>query len=643
MKKILIAALSLTFAIPLIGNLFSVQSVLADSKFDISADATYTIESSGVTDVSQEIDIKNLTATSYPTEYTLSTGSSHIKNVSASYISGGNIQADIVNDPTNSKIHLTLSQHITGQGSISRFRLNYQSDDFTTKNGLVWEVTVPKLGSADSFNSYNLTIKVPKEIGAVSASSPTPAATDQDGDFTLYHFTKDQLVASGVNASFGDHQVFNFTLKYHLANNSFLPVFQTIPLPPDTEIQTVVYTKLDPRPSEVTVDTDGNYLAKYRLDGNKKMDITLTGQVKIWNKPTNPSVRDWTKYDLTKFTNADKYWETTYPAIADKAKELKTPLAIYNYVTSTLKYDYKRASSGNLERFGAAAAVANPSQAVCMEFTDLFVALARAAGIPAREVDGYAYTTNSHLKPLTFTSSSSDNKSEILHAWAEYWNKDEKRWVQVDPTWGSTTGGVDYFNKLDMNHFAFVIKGVSSTDPVPAGSYKTDPKTQTHDVDVSLAPAEIDTTTNPKLALSISPIITAIVPFTGQITIENRGNSTIFNPHLSYDSGALGLPATNLEPLPPLSTRNLNLAGRVSDLNLNSDQKVIATLTGIDAKSQTVKITTNEVISVRPVYTLALPALAVLVLAFFAVYIPWRFRFALFTRLRKIRRKVLKA
>jgi transglutaminase-like putative cysteine protease len=643
MKKLLVAALSVITATPLLGTLVNVPLVSADAKFDVSADATYTIEQSGTTDVSQEIDIKNLTATSYPTEYTLSTGSSHIKNVSASYLAGGAIQADIVSDPTNSKIHLVLNQHVTGQGAISRFKLDYRSDDFTTRNGLVWEVTVPKLGSADSFNSYNLTLKIPKEIGAVSASSPTPATSDQDGDFTLYHFTKDQLVSTGVNASFGDHQVFNFTLNYHLANNSFLPVFQTIPLPPDTEIQTVVYTKLDPTPTEVTVDTDGNYLAKYRLDGNKKVDVVLTGQVKIWNKPTNPAVRNWTNFDLTKFTASDKYWETTYPAIADKAKELKTPLAVYNYVTSTLKYDYNRAASGSLERFGAAAAVGNPTQAVCMEFTDLFVALSRAAGIPAREVDGYAYTTNSHLKPLTFTSAGSSNKSEILHAWAEYWNKDEKRWVQVDPTWGSTTGGVDYFNKLDMNHFAFVIKGLSSTDPVPAGSYKTDPKNQTHDVDVSLAPTEIDTTTDPKLSLGLSPIITAIVPFTGTMTVENRGNSTVFNPQVTYQSGPLGIPNASLDPLPPLSTRNLDLAGRVSDLNLNSDQKVVATLIGTDAKTQPVRIQTSEVVSVRPAYTIVLPAITVLILAFFAIYIPWRFRFTLVTKLRKLRRKILKA
>jgi len=42
----------------------------------------------------------------------------------------------------------------------------------------------------------------------------------------------------------------------------------------------------------------------------------------------------------------------------------------------------------------------------------------------------------------------------------------------VDPTWGNTTGGVDYFNTFDFDHLAFVVKGISSTYPVPAGGYK---------------------------------------------------------------------------------------------------------------------------------------------------------------------------
>jgi hypothetical protein len=56
----------------------------------------------------------------------------------------------------------------------------------------------------------------------------------------------------------------------------------------------------------------------------------------------------------------------------------------------------------------------------CTEHTLLFVALARAAGIPAREVGGLAYLET--RKPLFG-----------WHAWAEI--HDGRQWVSVDPTW----------------------------------------------------------------------------------------------------------------------------------------------------------------------------------------------------------------
>jgi transglutaminase-like putative cysteine protease len=51
----------------------------------------------------------------------------------------------------------------------------------------------------------------------------------------------------------------------------------------------------------------------------------------------------------------------------------------------------------------------------------LFVALARAAGLPAREVGGVAYVGG-------------DEPAFGWHAWAEI--HDGSQWVAVDPTWG---------------------------------------------------------------------------------------------------------------------------------------------------------------------------------------------------------------
>ena len=103
-----------------------------------------------------------------------------------------------------------------------------------------------------------------------------------------------------------------------------------------------------------------------------------------------------------------------------------------------------------------------------MEFTDSFIAIARAMGIPAREINGYAYAGEGENKPISIGFKSGD----VLHAWPEFYDP-AFGWVAIDPTWGATSG-LDYFTRLDTNHFVFVIKGQDSVYPLPAGAYKID-------------------------------------------------------------------------------------------------------------------------------------------------------------------------
>ena len=57
----------------------------------------------------------------------------------------------------------------------------------------------------------------------------------------------------------------------------------------------------------------------------------------------------------------------------------------------------------------------------CTEHTLLFVTLARAIGIPAREVGGIAYMAGEKSPKMGW------------HAWAEF--HDGKQWITADPTW----------------------------------------------------------------------------------------------------------------------------------------------------------------------------------------------------------------
>jgi len=228
---------------------------------------------------------------------------------------------------------------------------------------------------------------------------------------------------------------------------------------------------------------------------------------------------------------------------------LKTPQAIYNYVSETLQYDSSRVQP-NVQRMGAVAALENPTKAICMEYTDLFIAIARAAGIPAREVNGFAYTENPDLQPIGLVA-------DVLHAWPEYYDKEKGVWIAIDPTWGSTTGGIDFFNKLDLRHFAFVVHGSSSREPYPPGSYKLGPNPQ-KDVYVSFGQLPENKISTP--TVTIKPF--RVLPFFNSVytaTVRNPGPAALYSvyPTIYYDS--VEKTRDYIAVLPPYSNKQIQI------------------------------------------------------------------------------------
>ena len=393
---------------------------------------------------------------------------------------------------------------------------------------------MPKVSSSAQLDNYKVTLSVPLIFGEPTLITPVPGSQTTNFGKMFLTFDKEQLKSSGISATFGSSQLYDFDLTYHLENKSLVPVLTSIALPPDTNYQDVIYQRIEPQPLNVTVDEDGNYLAWFRLSRNQKIDVKVIGSAKLFTKSkvVNPSL---TTAQRKLYTSPSKYWESDNIAIKNKLTEIlkghenatepEKVMLIYRYIVNFLKYNPNRLNN-NIERFGSVTALNNPTEAVCMEFNDLFISLTRAAGIPARELDGFAYTNNSSLRPLSLNR-------DILHAWPEYWD-DAKGWIIVDPTWENTTQGVDYFNKLDLNHFVFAIKGVSSENPLPAGSYKNG-NDESKDVVVTLS--DVDFLGKPQIDVDIDMASEVLAGFPGKfkVRVANQGNA-VFYPAFFYTS-----------------------------------------------------------------------------------------------------------
>ncbi len=607
--------LTVIFLFFLLNLIFSSSPIHAQENpaknFSANFDVEYHAMPDGKTKVIQKISLTNLTSNVYAKEYSLSLGSTKIDKVVASDPLG-KINAVVNKDDKTTSIKLTFNDKVVGIGKTLNFSLTYEISDILSKNGLMWEIVIPKLSISADIKDYNLRLLVPQSFGEIHYISPNPAEV-KDGTTRAFRFTRDQLERSGVSAAFGKYQLFDFELKYHLLNPNLFTSVAQISLPPDTNSQQVILDSLDPAPSKLEVDVDGNYLATYELKSRQRVDILAKGSIKMVE-----AHRDLQKFppadkdELKNYLTGNRYWNLD-PVIKQKAADLTDSLenkstddkarALYDYVSTALKYDYDRLQLATIERLGALGALNNPDQAICMEYTDLFIALARSIGIPAREVNGFAYTQNKNLRPTAIGGRVS---SDILHAWPEYYSLEKERWIQIDPTWGSTTGGVDYFDKLDTNHITFVRKGVSPDEPVPAGAYKIDPAS---DKDVTITPATTLREESPKLEIRLKEnSYPSGFSSNATLVIKNTGKRAFFGGLVQLDSHTAKVISTDQTKVPTvLPQGEVEVLFKVKSPNLLSteDLTFAGKVVGSDGEKE-ISVDFSEVIHLKPFFTLGL-------------------------------------
>lgn len=538
-------------------------SALAAGEFTADYNVEYTIAQDGKTIVTQAIGLTNKLTNLYPTKYSILIDSLKIRDVVASDRKG-TIKPIITQKDGKTEITLEFNDQVVGIGKTLHFTLRFINDDIAVKNGSIWEINIPGIRPDPDIGSYFVSLLVPSSFGPNAYTSPLPQAATR--------WNKEQMTKGGVSAAYGQMQAFSLNLAYFLQNTGIAPTTDVISLPPDTAFQKVVLRSLDPKPKRIYEDEDGNWLAEYSLGPGKKLDIAAAITVFITSVPRKEFGKQL--INTITYTRSLKYWETNDPKIAELGQKLRTPKEIYDYVVQTLAYDYNRVNTIPTRK-GAIGALATPQNSICMEFTDLFVAIARAAGIPAREVVGFAYTTNATLRPLSLVA-------DVLHAWPEYFDSSRGIWVGIDPTWEKTTGGVDYFTKLDFDHIAFAIHGLDSATPYPAGFYKR-PGESSKDVLVSFADIKLEIPPSPSLTTTFTfpAFLASGLTNQGNLIIKNTGTVASGTIDISVSAPDISFAFTKqIPPIPPLGNSTIPLKLTVANYLLFGTISVQATVNG---------------------------------------------------------------
>ncbi|MFZ2664506.1 MAG: transglutaminase-like domain-containing protein [Patescibacteria group bacterium] len=506
-----------------------------ESQFLVDYNIEYDVQETGETKVIQTSTITNLKNDVIPTTYTFVAKQLKIYDVSAE-TNDKSSKVETEEQDGETLISIMIDNYAIGEGRQNEIKLSYKTKGIATKTGRIWNIYIPRIQIPDTTAKYDVKLSIPVSFGSKIYLSPTPVVEKKEEISNTFYFTKEIFKTNGITAAFGEYQPLNFKLKYQIKNSFILPLVKEIALPSDiNSMQSVSYKSINPKPLNIKKDKDGNVIATYIISPRKDLEIEVTGTAKLFGKQINPdfgrSFSEIPKDLVNKYTKEERYWEVNSPYVQKLAQQLKdenlnvikNAQKIYQFITQNLTYNFNALEQGLVERKGAEAALVQKGSWTCMEFTDLFIATARAMGIPAREINGYAFTSEESSKPISINLKGGD----LLHAWTEFYDP-YYGWIQIDPTWG-TTSGIDYFTKLDTNHFSFVVKGLSSEYPFPAGAYRFSDNEKL--IEAALSQSIVEDEFKPKIEVKKVLNLNTLNLIKGNIKLKitNIGNVFIYN------------------------------------------------------------------------------------------------------------------
>lgn len=463
------AFLCIAFGMAILLSLLPISS-LAASDFSYKTDITYKVEENGTARVIQQYTVTNNSSTKYLESIQLSTPTDDASNIKVRYGDGEAIEFSTSDKTTSSQgysydyreILIQFPRKNFGNGKKWDFSLEYTTSKIIEIKGSAKTVYVPSISQASATDEYNVTVSAPQSFGLPKSSGVKPISGGIDDGRALFTFTKEDLAKQSITLIFGDTTVYKVNFNFPLKNNSNRSKTFTITLPPDTSSQKVYINSLDPRPSGTRLDLDGNVLADYtvppRTEITVKTDISAQVKYLEYDLKNGGNKNEIPQDIVSRYTSSTHYWQANDPDIVVKAqtavggnqKVVDAIKTINKIVVDTLTYNNEKIKYNY--RQGASKALKEPDNAVCLEYSDLMIAMLRAQGIPARMPVGYAYSGN--LK-------ASRAVSDSLHSWVEAYVP-KVGWINVDPTWGEK---YDNFGRSDLDHFAFALWGAQDNAP----------------------------------------------------------------------------------------------------------------------------------------------------------------------------------
>ncbi|MFI5240584.1 MAG: transglutaminase domain-containing protein [Candidatus Saccharimonadia bacterium] len=474
------ARLALAILLILADTCFSLVPALTAASADFSyvTSVNYHVNENGSTNVTENYSVTDNTPLSYLSGIKITTPTDSISGLVVSYSDGSPIPATSQSVPQSQgqlrfsaqEIDIVFPKQIYGMGRQWGFSVAYVSQGLVDTKGSAHTIYVPSIADSAATDSYTVTVDVPADFGNPHFANAVTASQGVANGRQTYLFSKDELSSSALSLAFGDATIYSLNFNFPLVNDSNFGETLSVTLPPDLNNQKSYVNSLSPTPADTRLDTDGNVLADYHVAAHQHVTVVtnISGQVNYleYNLSASGTKNDIPAALVHDYTSATTYWPTSGSVAAatrsvtdPNAPVINNVKAIYDFVIAKLTYNPQKIKF-NI-RQGATKALANPTNAVCLEYADLTIAMLRSAGIPAREAIGYAYSGSLKNSPAV---------DDSLHAWVEAYVPGIG-WMTLDPTWGVK---FDEFGKSDLDHFAFAVWGENDSAPTAVMNGGTD-------------------------------------------------------------------------------------------------------------------------------------------------------------------------
>ena len=244
-------------------------------------------------------------------------------------------------------------------------------------------------------------------------------------------------------------------------NKDFIVSDLEVPIPPNTSWQTSIIKNISLKPVLI-IHHGANTFVRFRLTLSRfqPLNIKISGMLSLrsLDTPSSELLISFSHYlksissKFLCFIQPTKWWNYSDPVISRVKESIYKEITLRNatlkevldylrrFVQRTLSYSKckfrKGASKALVDKVGD-----------CSEYSDVYIALARSLGIPARRVLGWVFMGFHAGKPIL-----------VGHAWAEILLPDISTWIPLETTFPSNVSINMDVGKLPENYIAFYIE-----------------------------------------------------------------------------------------------------------------------------------------------------------------------------------------